>query len=209
MSKVAKKVFTTEEKIKILKLTETKTRRELADEFGCTVQAIATWKQYFDGTKKSLETNKASDEKIPTEVKEKIKNLLERNPYLNTRDVKMALGSYKYARTIKDMVTELSAKEIPYKYKNATQVSSKEVDLLNERDLIGKRIPAPFYLIEINNLQLYLSRENDEETSKLTAFYTSALRFETKKEAKKFMDEIADKDSRYQLSIREVKEINI
>jgi len=204
-----KKVFTTEEKIKIIKLTETKTRRELAKEYGCTMQSIALWKQLYDGTKKSLETSKASDEKAPKEAIEKIENLLKRNPYLNSRDIKMALGSYKYARTIKEYVTNLNAKDVPYKYKNATQVNSVDVDLLNERDLIGKRIPAPFYLIEVNDMQIYLSKENLEETSKFTAFYTSALRFETKKQAEEFMKEITVKGSRYKLSVREVKEINV
>ena len=201
---MAKRMFTTEEKIKIIELTKTKTRRELAKEYGCTIQSIAAWKQLFDGTTNSLKINNSKDEKAPQDVKDKVSALLKKNPYLNTRDIKMYLDSYKYARTIKDLVLELSSKEIPFKYKNSTQVNSMEVDMLNERDLIGKRIETPFYLIEINNSQIYLSRENDEETAKFTVFYSSAVRFKTKEEAKKFIDENQVKNSRYQMSIKKV-----
>lgn len=181
--------------------------------YDCTERTIFRWKKKFDGTLHSLENDYSrkgmSHPTAHTEEEiENIKEVMKRNPYITHKELYEILKrDYGYSRHPGGLYNYLRRNRmVPEpKLKNnyATMFDSRAVKQLNGKFLFNNKNILPLYLIELNNDGIYIAREDNNNPCKLTVYYSTSLRFETKQEAENFLNSI-NNTSNYKLTIKEI-----
>jgi len=200
-------------KYDVLMYAETNGIKNATLKYDCTERTIFRWKKKFDGTLQSLE-NDYSRKGMPhptahtEEEIENIKEVMRKNPYITHKELYEILKKdYGYTRHPGGLYNYLRRNRIvpEPKLKNdyATMFDHRAVKRLNGKFLFNNKSVLPLYLIELNNSGIYIAREENNNPCKLTVYYSLALRFDNKQEAKTFLDSI-DNTSTHTLSIKEI-----
>ena len=82
---------------------------------------------------------------------------------------------------------------------------SEAVKRINYKFLFSNKEHLPYYVIEINNIGIYIAKEEANNPCNLTVYYSTALKFNNKSEAVSFIQSIQN-TSNYKLSIKEINQ---
>lgn len=206
--------YTAKYKYEVLMYAETNGIKNATLKYDCTERTIFRWKKKFDGTLQSLE-NDYSRKGMPhpkahtEEEIEYIKEIMRKNPYINHKELYEILKKeYGYTRHPGGLYNYLRRNGIfpEPKLKNdyATMFDSRAVKRLNGKFLFNNKSLLPLYLIELDNNGIYIAREENNNPCKLTVYYSTSLRFNTKQKAEDFLNSI-NNTSNHTLTIKEIR----
>lgn len=205
--------YSPQEKVKIINFAKQFGEKNASKEFGCSERSIFRWEKLYDGTFESLENKYCApytpNPKAHTEEEiENIKEVMRKNPYITHKELYEILKKdYGYARHPGGLYNYLRRNRIvpESKLKNdyATMFDSRAVKRLNGKFLFNNKSILPLYIIELNNNGIYIAREENNNPCKLTVYYSTSLRFDTKQKAEDFLYSIKN-TSDYELTIKEI-----
>ena len=204
-------IATPEQKENMLKYAEIHGVKKAADKFGCTERTIYRWKKQYDGTLKSLEVKiERKDMVHPNALKEfevdVIKKCVEENPYITDKEIIEIMGTNRNRTVIRKYRDRIFGKS-NYGNKSLpeTMFNKQSVEEINKKDISLELKEKLAFLIEVNNLGIYLSRDKgDGYPASLTRYFNMALKFQSKNEAEDFIKKI-NNTSGLKLTIKEIK----
>lgn len=169
----------------------------------------------YNGSLESLE-NKYCAPYTPhpnSHTEEEIRNInkvLAENPYISHKELYKKLNNeYGYNRNIGGLYNYLRRHNLlpEPKLKNdySTMFDSEAVKRINYKFLFSNKEYLPYYVIEINNIGIYIAKEEANNPCDLTVYYSTALKFNNKSEAVNFIQSIQN-TSNYKLSIKEINQ---
>ncbi len=209
-------LFSPEEKLEILTYAKNHGVKSTAKKYFCSEQTVYRWKRRFDGSIKSLEEN-SSRPHTPhprshtiEEIK-CIKEVLSNNPNISHKALYEILkNKYGYTRNPQGLYNFLRRNDIFHKPQlkgdYATMFDQEGVDRLNDRFLYSDNLTFPFYLIELDELKIYLAKKTVNNACFFTVYYATALRFYDQIEAIEFVKNLNNKSNR-KLKIKRVEQI--
>ena len=207
--------YSAEQKLEILKYAQKYGERCASEKYNCTERSIFRWKKIYNGSLKSLENKTSRIETIHpnSHTEEEIKNInkvLAENPYISHKELYKKLNTeYGYNRNIGGLYNYLRRHNLlpEPKLKNdySTMFDSEAVKRINYTILFSNKERLPYYVIEINNIGIYIAKEQANYPCDLTVYYSTALKFNNKSEAISFIQSIQN-TSNYKLSIKEIRQ---
>ena len=208
-------LYSAEQKLEILRYAERYGEKRASEKYNCTERSIFRWENIYDGSIESLE-NKYCAPYTPhpnSHTEEEIKNInkiLAENPYISHKELYKKLNKEcGYNRNIGGLYNYLRRHDLlpKPKLKNdyATMFDSEAVKRINCKFLFNNKVNLPCYIIEINNIGIYIAKESANNPCDLTVYYSTALRFNNKSEAISFIQSIQN-TSNYKLSIKEINQ---
>ena len=207
--------YSAEQKLEILKYAEKYGEKCASEKYNCTERSIFRWKNIYNGSLESLE-NKYCAPYTPhpnSHTEEEIRNInkvLAENPYISHKELYKKLNNeYGYNRNIGGLYNYLRRHNLlpEPKLKNdySTMFDSAAVKRINYKFLFSNKEHLPYYVIEINNIGIYIAKEEANNPCDLTVYYSTALKFNNKSEAVSFIQSIQN-TSNYKLSIKEINQ---
>ena len=120
---------------------------------------------------------------MPSWEKEKIKNIVMKNPGISDKKLAQILGTNRNPATLYRKREKIFGKREILKKSDFSIIFSKEkVDLINYNDFLDKIIPENFFTIEVVE-GLFLRENSANYTVCLTPYFSVALKFKTENEA--------------------------
>lgn len=168
---------------------------QLEEKYGVTCQSIYRWKKKYDGTLESLENgscvphtphpNSMSKEEI-----EKILLLIKDFPLATDKEIADLLGNNRNPVTINRLRKKYcSGNKIRTKNDVLCLFDKNSIDTINSKD-VYRNLSVPFYVLEVENTKIYIAKENKNNPSYFTPFFTLAMTFSNYKIAENFIKQI-------------------
>lgn len=207
--------YSAKQKLEILKYAEKHGEKCASEKYSCSERSIFRWKSIYNGSLESLD-NKYCAPHTPhpnSHTEEEIKNInkvLAENPYISHKELYQKLSKeYGYNRNIGGLYNYLRRHNLlpEPKLKNdyATMFDNDAVKRINNKFLFAHRDKLPFYMIEINNIEIYIAKEEANNPCDFTVYYSTALKFNKKDDAINFIQNIHN-TSRYRLNVKEINQ---
>ena len=167
--------------------------QEASKKYGCSIRTIYRWKKRFDGSISSLNDKSCLPKFNPkAHTSEEIQNIeivLKQYPYISYKKAYEILkNKYGYKRSFGGLYNYIKRHKLVEKLKSKNEAStifdSQTVETINRKYIFNNSKALPLYLIEVNNLGIYLGKNiNNGYPSFLTVYFNMAMKFKTQEEA--------------------------
>lgn len=210
---VTNKFFAEEEKFKIIGYANEHGRKAAASKFGVSERTIFRWERLLrDGLSlknKSSRANSPHPKQHTEQEVENIKKVMEENPGIGIRELyKTLVADYGYTKSEGGLHNFLKRKEFLPKTKNkndyATMFDQEAVKRFNTEFIFKNKAALPLYLIEVDSKGIYIERNTGNNPCGLTVYYSTALHFTSKEEARDFVKKISN-TSELKIKIKELR----
>lgn len=204
---------TPEEKLAIIEYAEKNGMERACEKYQLTERSIWRYKSLYDGTLQSLKNKSSVPASHPNQHTEEeinnIKEVLQKYPYISHEELYKTLKEkYGYNRNKHGLNNYLKrhnmVPETKLKNDYSTIFDKDAVERINNKYAFANRTKLPLYIIELNNLGIYLGQENNNNPCNLTAYYSTALKFNSLEDAKSFTKTIKTK-TLFKPNIKEIR----